>query len=243
MKTVPTKVSVGMKFTAAYADSNSMWIVRKSLGKSWLCEIIDEEGKGMCDWVGTQKAFLPREILGSLRMSAMWQGIQDENEQFLQSQPEGAILHYHNSQGSYVRRQVVIKDGRRYLKDIALVGNWDAHDLPKRREDGSVYMPYHPQQILEGKLNDHLQVSTTYEHPSFVKPGTHRGANLIDPRKLAPISLELPEETPEQKETARQWILIASVQSALNDIPEIGPDTPMNRLRLAHAILNNEFKK
>jgi hypothetical protein len=195
------------------------------------------------EWNGTQKSFMSAEILGSLGMSALFAGIHDENQKFLQSQKPGTILHYHNSFGQYVR-QIVVKDGSvNKLKPIALVGNWDKHDLPYRHANGTVCQPYHAKKILSGELYDSLQCSTTYEHPTFVKPGTK--FNNIDPRKLDPLSLELPPLEGDAKVATELWQLIEQVQAKLNPETEdrrkegdqFDPTTPMKRLRAAYELL------
>lgn len=251
----PKRVTVGMEFYAPYADSNSKWIVRKSLGGAWLCEIVNDpieiDGKTYPgEYNGTKKSFMSHEILTSLAMVAMFDGIADENQKFLQSQKPGTILHYHNSFGQYVRREVVRVGNVNKLKSIALVGKWDKHDLPKRYDNGEIYHPFHAKKILTGELDDGLQCSTTYEHPRFVKPGGD--ANKIDPRKLDPINLEVPPLEGDAKVATELWQLIEKVQAALNPPTEErrqegdskDPATPMKRLRAAyellHPVLNGE---
>jgi len=245
----PKRVTIGLEFYAPHADSNSKWIVRKSLGGSWLCEIINDpieiDGKKYPgEWNGTKKSFLSHEILTSLSMAAMFDGIQDESQKFLQSQKPGAILHYHDGFGQYVR-QIVVKDGGvNKLKAIALVGNWDKnHDLPRRSANGTINHPYHVKNILSGELHDRLNCSTTYEHPTFVKP--RGGKDSIDPRKLDPINLELPPLEGDAKVASELWQLLEQVQVKLNPETEerrkegdqFDPATPMKRLRAAFELM------
>lgn len=248
----PKRVTVGMEFHAPYADSNSKWIVRKSLGGAWLCEIVNDpieiDGKTYPgEYNGTKKSFMSHEILTSLAMVAMFDGIADENQKFLQSQKPGTILHYHNGFGQYVRREVVRDGNVNKLKPIALVGNWEKRDLPQRYQDGNVYYPFHANKIITGELDDRLQSSTTYEHPNFSKP--MGDARNIDPRKLDPISLEVPPLEGDVKVSAELWQLIENVQSKLNPSTEErrkegdlrDPATPMKRLRAAYELLETLF--
>ena len=248
-KTVtPKRVTVGLEFYAGYADSNSKWIVRKSLGGAWLCEIINDpieiNGKTYPgEYNGTKKSFMSAEILGSLGMSALFSNLADDNEKFLQSQKPGTILHYHNGFGNYVRQIVVLHEGRMKLKAIALVGEWAKHDLPMRRANGDISSPYHVKKIQDGELSDRLQCSTTYEHPTFSKP--RGGKESIDPRKLNPINLELPPLEGDIKVATELWQLIERVQAKLNPETEerqkegnqFDPATPMKRLRAAYELL------
>lgn len=240
--TQPPEVTTKTEFYAVYADSNAKWKVIKRLGGgAWLCRISADNP----DYGGTEKSFLTREIQQSLAMSAMFEGIHDENQKFLQSQKPGTILHYHNGFGQYVRREVVRVGNVNKLKSIAMVGNWDKHDLPKRYENGTVYHPFHAKKILTGELDDGLQCSTTYEHPSFVKPRGD-GRDKIDPRKLEPISLEVPPLEGDEKVATELWQLLEKVQAVLNPPTEErrqegdlkDPATPMKRLRAAYELLN-----
>lgn len=237
----PIEVEPLLTFYSAYADSNAKWRVIKRIGSGvWLCRIIDN-----LDYNGTEKSFLTEEIQQSLAILVTLQEIHDENQNFLQSQNPGTILHYHNGFGQYVRREVVQVDGVKKLKSIAMVGNWEKHDLPKRYENGEVYYPFHANRILNGKLDDALQCSTTYEHLNFVKP-MGGGRDKIDPRKLEPISLEVPSPQGDEKVAIELWQLIESLQDVLNPSTEErlkegdfkDPATPMKRLRAAYELLS-----
>lgn len=254
------QVKAGMQFRAIHADSNALWNVVHFLGGgSWLCEIVDEPieirgRKVSSDWAGTQKAFLANEILGSIDRAASLNRVMDENERFLQEQPEGALLHYHNGFGTYVRQVVVLHEGRKKLKPIAMLGPWFEYDLPYYRPNGDKAEGYYVKKILEGELSDRLQVSTTYEHPSFVKPRgvvevTGQPRDQIDPRKLTPHKLELDPLVGDKAEAARLWKVVEEVQAALklnfpvqSGIDERDPKTPKRLLLAAFKLLKYEFK-
>lgn len=242
-----TKVHVGMEFRSIIADCNALWQVKKHLGRgSWLCEVVNEPivvGNQTCDGehAGIQKAFLSKDILGSVGLANLFEGIANENERYLQSLAVGAIIHYHHGFGQYVRREVVLHEGQKKLKDI-LLGLWRPYDLPHRAPDGSVSDSYCVSCVKSGELYDRLQCSTTYEHSSFSRP---RGEGTdFDPRKQKPIDLTLPPMTEQQAEAARLWQLLAKVQAVLSQ-QEAGdqyhPDTPKTRLREAWEQLEIEF--
>jgi hypothetical protein len=164
-----------------------------------------------------------------------WANKQDENENFLQRQPVGTTLHYHNSGNAYVRYEVVLDNGVKKLKSVALVGEWHKHDLPHRCINGEISYPYHAQKIIDGELRDSLQVSTTYESPEFRREGR------IDPRKLQPISLDVPDMTPDQAESARLWKLISAVKDALEqrheNLDAFSSEYPRRNLEAAKELL------
>ena len=64
MPTTKTKrVKKGMQFRSTLADGNPLWVVKRSLGGAWLCEVVDEpieiDGKVWTgDFAGAEKSFL-----------------------------------------------------------------------------------------------------------------------------------------------------------------------------------------
>jgi len=237
------RIKAGLTFRAHYADSNPKWEVIKSLGGSWLCRITKDE----LDYAGTEKSFLSSEILQSISFAEYFTKALDKDADYLQNQKPGTILHYHNSFGSYVRKEIVLHEGRKKLKSIALVGNWSKNDLPSRQQNGEIYHPYHVKQILEQELTDRVNGTSIYENPSFVKPGGSN--NSFDPRKCDPISLDLPPLEGDAKTSTELWTLLERVQEKINPQTEelrkegnkFDPKTPMNRLRAAYDLLEPIF--
>jgi hypothetical protein len=202
------KVKKGMKFLYAYADSQSEWEVIDYLGKgSWLCRI----GRDNLDYSGIEKAFLDRDILGSLNLSRVFANIIDKSKKFLMEQKPGTVIHYHNGFEQYVRQVVVEHEGVNKLKPVALVGKWDKRDLPSRKPNGEIHYPYHAKQILDGVLSENLNYSTTYEHPEFNRK------NGINPHLSEPINLELPEITGDLLVATKLWKIVEEAQSILEE--------------------------
>lgn len=229
-------VQVGLTFHHHYADGHPEWKVIRRVGDDcWACQIIN------CpDYSGTVQAFFSQQIIAAIESANRCVSRADENAEFLNKQKIGAIIHYHNGFGTYVRELVVEVNGKKMLKPIALVGNWAKHDLPSRRTRGEIYYPHNARRVVEGELTDHLEQSTTYEHPNFVKPGGD--ARNIDPHKLEPISLELPILDGDAKVAASLWRLLQSTVDILNlprqpneDVND--PQAPMSRLRKAFELM------
>ena len=205
------KVKPGLQFRYHHADSNPLWEVTGKSGRDvWECVIVDEpvEINGKIypsDYSGTVKAFFTKEIQGSIGMSQLFEKLADNTNNFYASLKPGQIVHYHNSFNQYVRCAVVVENGENKLKPIALVGEWRDYDLPDRYPDGSIYFPYHVKQVLNG------ETFTPNDSCIFEAPGFHRDSKL-DPRKLEPISLEVPPMTEKEEELAKLWLKIGEIQ-------------------------------
>lgn len=206
------KVTKGMRFRSPYADANPLWETKKSLGKTWLCEIVNEpiEYRGQTidsDWVGVQKPFLIEDILALVSSLKAMNRLVDSSDQWYNSLPLNTVVHYDNGFGSFVRCSVVGAPKARMLKPIALVGNWHAIDLPVRRYNGTVSLGVHAQNIAEGKcFQPHY--ANVYESPEYTKKGPN-------PVNLKPVDLTVPDMTAEEAEAARLWTLIEEVKEAL----------------------------
>lgn len=230
-------------FRAHYADGNPLWKVLRPQGRgAYVCEIVNEpieiDGKMLdSDFAGTQKVFLDSEIQGSIGMSALFDGLHNEHDAYYRSLRPGQIIHYDNGFNQYVRCEVVVHEGEHQLKPIALVGNWQSHDLPRRQPNGEIVMGYHPQMIQTGEVMK-PNASNLYEHrvtlPKNRQPIGRQKA--LDPRRLQPIDLSVPPMTAEETETARLWNLISTVVAVLSQ-----SDTdPKARLREGYAWLAKE---
>jgi hypothetical protein len=108
------------------------------------------------------------------------------------NQPYGAVLHYDNGGGRYVRGIVVERDGHRHMLPIALVGRWEPHEIVTRAINGQPqYGPY-AKMILDQET---FQANAT----NMVEYPTHRLSGG-DPRSdETALSLEPPALTPEQQ--------------------------------------------
>lgn len=141
-------------------------------------------------------------------------GFFNEQDKWYADQPVGTIVHYDNGHNSFVRCKVVMgrDEGKRckVLLPVALVGTWKG--VPKWNIDGTPDYGYHGKKILNGET---MRVSVTciYESP-FVAAGYRE--ERLDPRKLEPISLQLPPLTSEQQVTARIWSCVYDLERIAN---------------------------
>lgn len=223
---MPSKIVSGKTtFRATYADSNALWRVIRSQGKgTYLCEIVAEpiEIDGHVysgDYVGVQKAFLRTEVLHSLNMQQFWNDIHDDCDKFYDSLRPGQIVHYHNGFGCYVRCEVVLEDQIK-LKQIALVGDWQDYDLPKRLPDGEILYSYHAEKVMNQELF-RPNATNLWE---FKPEGE-------DPSKFPVIDLSVPDMTPEQKELADLWSCVNAIRKFLDEHPN-DPRSILESIRL-----------
>jgi len=198
-------VKVGVQFRAVYADGNCLWKVIKALGRgSWLCEIQNEpfefDGRMLdSDYAGTQKAFLTREIQGSMNWESFMDETGNEMDQWYASLTPGQIVHYDNGFNEFVRCEVT---DDRQLMPIALVGEWKEWDLPRRMIDGSINWGYYAQKVQEREPFQ-PNASNVYEFRLTHNSGGWDNECKIDPRQLAPITFAVPEHTPEEAAKAK----------------------------------------
>jgi hypothetical protein len=215
MPTTKTKrVKKGMQFRSTLADGNPLWVVKRSLGGAWLCEVVDEpyeiDGKVYeSDYTGAEKSFLSREILAANAYEAIFKGISNDHDRFYASLDEGDIVHYNNGFKNFVRCEVVFDadEQKNQLQPIALVGEWSNHDLPKRRANGEIYYGYNVQQIIDGSTFE-PNVTCIFE------AGTNHSD---DPRSLPPIDLSVPAMTEEEEQEAVRCQLIGRVQEIISE--------------------------
>jgi len=172
------RVQVGTRFRACYADTNPLWEVKRARGRdTWDCEVVDEpvEYRGRTyasDWAGIRRVYGGEEIRAILQREKDREHLEDKHKAFYEGLEVGAVVHYHNGFGEYVRCEVVLakenssvgftslKRGEKCLKPVALVGNWS-------RISGDLY---HVKAIKEGALfQPHF--TNVFEHPDSVGPG------------------------------------------------------------------------
>jgi hypothetical protein len=75
----------------------------------------------------------------------------DAHEDYYANLPVGTIVHYDNGFGQFVRCERVEGPKGKRLRELALVGNWDDYDLPRRMPDGSIHFGYHAEGVIEGR--------------------------------------------------------------------------------------------
>lgn len=200
-----TQVRIGTEFTAPYADSSFIWKVVKRIGGkplTWLAEIHNDE------YEGTQKSFLDSEIKRSIKMSEFWQGKMDERKTWWDNQKVGTVLHYNNGFGDWVRGEVVEKDGEKQLKATALVGNWREGVKPTRQVGGSLTIPYHTRQVLDG-------ASWQPDIGCIWEASENQRKRYDDPTQMEPLDLSIPEKTNDDEKEAELWEKVNEVRDLL----------------------------
>jgi len=215
MPTTKTKrVKKGMQFRSTLADGNPLWVVKRSLGGAWLCEVVDEpieiDGKVWTgDFAGAEKSFLSREILAANAYEDMFKDMRSDHDRFYASLDEGDIVHYNNGFKNFVRCEVVFDadEQKNKLKPIALVGEWKDYDLPKRMSDGEIHYGYHAKKIIDGSTFE-ANVTCIFE------AGTNHSD---DPRSHPPIDLAVPAMTEEEEQEAVRCQLIGRVQEIISE--------------------------
>jgi hypothetical protein len=169
MGTTAIQVKVGTEFRSVYADSNPLWRVTRIDGDVVHAVIVNEpieiDGRMIdSDWVGRRDLFYMDRVVAALEWEERIRATIASADEFFDGLELGAIVHYHNGFGEWVRCRVVeydhdfrtgpseYKAGQKVLLPIALVGNWDEHDLPHERRDmdGTVHevIPYHAKKVL-----------------------------------------------------------------------------------------------
>lgn len=199
MKRQPITITIGTRFNYTHADSNPLWEVKSSRGRgTWNCEVVESE-----DWLGTKKVFGNEEIARSIGMKNLWAKLGDESDSYYQSLSVGQIVHYQNGFDNYVRCEVTAD---KQLLPIALVGAWSSHDLPQRRRNGEISLPYYPKKIKE---------SEPFKTPaSNIWECSQRGK---DPRRMPAISLEVSPMTEDKETLAAEYRKLDAIREYLND--------------------------
>lgn len=185
----------GTRYSYPVADGKALYVVYKSrplslihvpIGDSY--QVSDAHMRGLK--IKDIDAYAHRDEA----LAAMFKNDDD----WWDSQKPGTVLHYHNSQGDYVRGEIIVKDDKVQLKSIALVGEW-RNDRARRWPDGRITTGFHAQKVLDG---DTFQPNarSVYEHPKFSSPRGDKAT--FDPRTAEPIDLELPTMTRREQEVA-----------------------------------------
>jgi hypothetical protein len=231
-------VTTGVRFRSVYADSNALWEVKRRRGSGvWLCEIVNEpfeiDGRMIdSDWNGHQDVFQEKDIIAAVRQAQLFEQLGRETDGFYASMVPGAVYHYHDSFGKFVRCKAVRTAEGMKLKPIALVGKWGKWDLPSRYLNGKINLPYHAKHVLEGGDDAAWQPSPScvYESPDYSYK------NEDDPRQMPAIDLTVPPMTAVEEAQAKLWLAVEEAQQALSDRENSGSD-PAVRLRAALAVI------
>ena len=145
----------------------------------------------------------------------------DDGKAFLKSLKVGDIVHYHNAFNQFLRLQVTKAGVKPYLKAIAMVGDWRKHDLPYRDEFGDTHYGYHTDFIRTGKSYE-CNPSNFYEHSDR--------KDMKDPRHMVPLNITIPPRTAQEQASADKWMMVRSLQKALERKGEESPDDIIDRV-------------
>jgi len=150
------------------------------------------------EWGIDTKVFTVEEVVSSIKREAVFERYSNVDREFWDGAEDGEILHYHNGFGQFVRCEVYTNeaDGEKYMRPIALVGDWHSRDLAYRDSTGEVRYGYHARSIIEPKegKNWRSQLGNIYELMD-----DEQRAKYQDPAGCEPVSLEVPEPTDEDK--------------------------------------------
>lgn len=128
----------------------------------------------------------------------------EKGEAFYASLEPGQVVHYDHGFRQYIRCVVVetsdMPQARagKALKPVALVGDWRPFNLHRRERNGSVMLGYHAEAVREGRL------MTPHESLIYEGPRSRRAIGP-DPAGLAPVSLDVPDMTDEERTRAELW--------------------------------------
>ena len=217
MSKVKGRVTKGMRFRSAFADTNALWETKQSRGKGvWICEIVNEpiEINGTMypgDYAGQQQPFTREQILAAVVRETMFDGLRDAHDDFYASLTPGQIVHYRNSTRDYVRCEVVEHEGENKLLPIALVGNWNRPAI--RQPDGSIYYDYNAAKVLRVPFGNSDNVYPVFT-PSYSCIYESNPRDL-DPRKLDPVDLSVPPLTETEKVEAGKWQKVNEIKKFL----------------------------
>lgn len=220
-------VAVGKMFSLPVADGKATYVVTRVAGTK--CDV---EWRGWFNgdrytdhYFGWgRKGVACNTVLKYVRAAEGMAAIfRQKSPNFIEAQPDGTILHYHEGFDRYVRCEVVnrpptdwhVEEDERpekSLKPIALIGDWEGHDLPRYFLDGSVSEGTYAGYIRTGKLI-YVNPSNLYESPDFSAERKRQS----DPSKLEPVDLTLPPPTPAQVAQFAAWKAVNAAKQALEE--------------------------
>lgn len=232
-----TVIKRGTRFRSIIADANVLFEVTGKAGRGvWRAKATADN----FDYAGEVRAFTEAQILHAVGIEAYFKKAQSDDDRFYAELALGSIVHYHNAFGAYVRCEVVrfegpnppghreLPIGCHALKPIALVGEWKAWDLPRRRPDGTIESGYHVTSIAEGHVW-RPSATCVYEHPDFAdRRAVVHGLCRPAPSTLPALDLSLPDPDPAAAERAALEKDILAIREVLAT-----PGDPTERLRRA----------
>jgi len=210
-------VKIGTTFRRPIADGNPLWEVVSIQGDHADIVCVNEpimiNGTSYdSDYAGTRSSELLSEIRRRMNAAAFFERAIKAGVDFWASQEVGTVLHYHDSFGRFVRGVVVLdEDGKKAMRPTAMVGEWREFDVVRRTPSGDLQYGYHARRIMDGSTFA-PNASNIFESPEFRRTPKHG-----DPRTMTPMSLELPEPTPQEKIQQMQERMAETVIGTLQD--------------------------
>lgn len=192
-------ITVGTEFRSIIADCNALWSVTRHVTDDIYEAVVVNEpietngGTFDSDYAGQVDVFTGHEIRGALRVRDVFAEHAARIDAFNASFTPGAVLHirehFHpNTGGRYIRVEIN-KTGAAI--PVALVGNWPAHDLPRRWPNGTEFDGgFHAKRVLAGEPI-RLSPDSTVDSADL-RPGE------IDPASLPAVNLTLPPVTDDE---------------------------------------------
>lgn len=175
----------GVEFPYTINDARVTMRVSSHIGGGvWRCKVSDCS----IDYQGVERYLPESKIEEIIRFEDQMRGYSHQTSDWFSGLNDGEIIHLIHMKNQWVRCEVMGGS----VTPIALVGDWKSYDLPKRRPDGGISLPHYPRMILAGE--------TFRPNPANFWEFEMNGD---DPSSLDPVSLEVPEMTPEEESTAR----------------------------------------
>lgn len=205
------------RFYAKYENELFCWKVIEKIDNRFMCKV------EFCKQVLCQM-FDETTIVQSLEQLKQIQNPSIKEIEFYDLLQIGQILHYSNGNNSWIRCKVIPLNGQKTLERIALLGNWQPHELVTRHSDLSYHYGCHAKAIVENILD--------YFNPnnSLIWEGCYRKKTSdIDPYTLTPISLELPPPTEKELHDAKYCKIIQKITDIIFN-PKFTPEETVNQI-------------
>jgi len=218
---------VGRYVTHSVADGYAYYKIVRVTKTTAVLEWQDiGDGYVVAGW-GKKPSVKLSVVLGFLQQRDRQQAFFSKMDDWWKHQTVGAIVHYSNGFGQYVRGVIVVENGEKKMRPTALVGNWKSYDLVTRRVDGSINYGYHAKKIIDGEAM-HPSASNMVENPDFRLSGQH-------PSTLPIIDLTPPTMSPQAQKLADLQVLRQAVMAALQNV-EITNDTEASLIEMTKAL-------
>lgn len=204
------QVRIGDEFNYVIADSNPRFRITSIRGDVVAAVALDDPIELNSkvypgDYDGMVKDFLLSDVESLVKHERSWAKMavqmSHEEDDFWSAAQPGQVLHLSHFGSAFIRGHVVVDDQQKKFVPTALVGDWNEVYLPRRKADGSIFHPYHVQQINE-------RAAYRPNHTNFYEANPQR--HKVDPTSFEEVDLTLPEPTAqEQKEFDREALLNA----------------------------------